>query len=341
MRLPEIFKNPRIAAITGIVLGLMLGLLVGWRWWPVQYTDGVPETLAQVYQEQYMRMAIDSYGVWPDPDLAAQRWASLGPNAGPLFRAVAQNPGAQDVGAILGFKAAIEARYGSISAALPIPKPAATPSFNWTPFLIVGGILAFGLIGWAAYRYVVKPIFLGKAPTTGEVSAARQAQDINKTAQKTDFASMGLAKPITQTMTTYVLGDDLYDEAFSIDSPSGEYLGQYGMGISDFVGVGESQKVTAFEVWLFEKGDFDKGGNKTSTKVLMSDHALSDTLIRQRLETKGELVLIQPQAQILLETPKLQLLATVMDLEYGEGSPPLDKSYFKRLTLELAIWPKQ
>ena len=59
MRLPEIFKNPRVAAITGVILGLILGLMIGWWLWPVDYTDAVPEILTQGYQEEYLRMSID------------------------------------------------------------------------------------------------------------------------------------------------------------------------------------------------------------------------------------------------------------------------------------------
>ena len=54
---------------------------------------------------------------------------------------------------------------------------------------------------------------------------------------------------------------------------------------------------------------------------------------------KGELVMAEPQAQILLETATLQLLATVVDLEYGHGPMP-QNSYFERITLELAVWPR-
>jgi len=88
------------------------------------------------------------------------------------------------------------------------------------------------------------------------------------------------------------------------------------------------------EIWLFDKNDI-----KTATKVLMSAHAFADAAIRTKLEAKGELIQVEPQKQIMLETETLQLLATVVDLQYGNGSMP-DKSYFERLTLELAIWPK-
>ena len=54
---------------------------------------------------------------------------------------------------------------------------------------------------------------------------------------------------------------------------------------------------------------------------------------------RGELVVVEPQKQIILETETLQLLATIVDLQYGQGPMPAE-SYFDRLTLELAIWPK-
>jgi hypothetical protein len=135
-------------------------------------------------------------------------------------------------------------------------------------------------------------------------------------------------------MTTYILGDDLYDESFSIDAPGGEFMGEYGVGVSETIGVGDPKKVAALEVWLFDKNDI-----KTATKVLMSANAYSDPNIRARLEPKGELVLVESQKQVILETETLQLLATIADLQYGAGPLP-DKSYFERITLELAIWPK-
>ncbi|HAF47995.1 MAG TPA: hypothetical protein DCL08_02000, partial [Anaerolineaceae bacterium] len=74
-------------------------------------------------------------------------------------------------------------------------------------------------------------------------------------------------------------------------------------------------------------------------KVIMSAHAYDEDKIRMRLESKGEPVLAEPGKQVLLETATLQLEARVIDMEYGEGAAP-DYSYFQRLTLELAIWPK-
>jgi hypothetical protein len=41
----------------------------------------------------------------------------------------------------------------------------------------------------------------------------------------------------------------------------------------------------------------------------------------------------------MLETQTLTLEARVVDMNYGQGALP-SGSFFERLTLELAIWPK-
>ncbi len=49
--------------------------------------------------------------------------------------------------------------------------------------------------------------------------------------------------------------------------------------------------------------------------------------------------MVERGKQITLETAALQLTATVTDMEYGQGAMP-EQSYFERLTLEIAVWPK-
>jgi hypothetical protein len=141
--------------------------------------------------------------------------------------------------------------------------------------------------------------------------------------------------PMVQFMASYKGGDDLFDDSFSIDSPSGEFLGECGVGISETIGVGVPKKVTAFEVWLFDKNDI-----QTVTKVLMSAHAFSDPVIRQKLEAKGEPFQANSGGQTILETATLRLVARVVDMAYGQGAMP-ESSYFDSLVLELAIWQKQ
>ncbi|MCA1553004.1 MAG: hypothetical protein LC737_01360, partial [Chloroflexi bacterium] len=115
---------------------------------------------------------------------------------------------------------------------------------------------------------------------------------------------------------------------FSIETPTGEFLGECGVGISEVVGE-SPQKVTAFEVWLFDKNDI-----KTVTKVLMSDYAYNNEQIRKKLQARGDAVLAQKGREVELETDALRVVASVSDMAYGSGGSP--QSFFSKLTIELA-----
>lgn len=310
------------------VAGLLLGLLWAYQISPVEFINATPSYLRADLQEDYLRMAIDSFRVNNSPDLAVQRWNNLGVGAQQAYLNIQQNPGTQDPAVIKQFGDLITS---ILATNPPQPEtPSGSSSLMNTALIGIAIILVLGVLA-AGGMYLFR--LFGRRGS-GEVTTAMQAVEISRSAAKTNFSDLGLAPPITQTMTTYLLGDDLYDESFSIDTGAGEFMGEYGVGVSEIIGVGDPKKVAALEIWLFDKNDI-----KTATKVLMSQHAFSDLGIRSRLEPKGELVQVEPQAQILLETATLQLLATVVDLEYGKGPLP-DNSYFERITLELAIWPK-
>jgi hypothetical protein len=167
-------------------------------------------------------------------------------------------------------------------------------------------------------------------------SVAAQGAKISATIEKTDFVKVGTEPPIVQFMTTYLHGDDLYDDSFSIETPAGEFLGETGVGISETLsGAGEAKKVTAFEVWLFDKNDI-----RTVTKVVMSDHAFNDDAIRAKLAAKGEAVLAKPGDKITLETATLRIQARLVDLAYGSGPVP-PNSFYERITIELAAWKRE
>jgi len=326
-----IFKKPAVAATLGAILGLVFGwFVIGWWLWPVEWTNGTPEVLRADLQADYLRMAVDSFRVNGDQAQAVRRWDELGASAASALDLVKQDPRGLDPVSISNFEQLIAAAKGPIEANAPPAGETSSSSFR-TILISVAGILILAVIVFGAF-YFLRNIF---RPRSGTVSAAMQAAEASRQTEKTDFQSLGLAPPVTQMMTTYVLGDDLYDESFSIDTQGGDFLGEYGVGISETIGVGDPKKVTALEVWLFDKNDI-----KTATKVLMSSHAYNDPNLRARLEAKGELVMLAPQEQIILETATLQLLVTVSDLEYGVGALP-PESYFERATLELAIWPKE
>jgi len=327
----DFLKRPLVVALLAFVVGLFIGLVVlGWGLWPVQWTDAAPSDLRSDLQQDYLRMAIDSYKANPDNTLALQRYQDLGAAGTAALKAIQENPGKQDVNAILSFTSLVQGAQATTTTTPGGGSPSRPASLTST-VLIVLAILLIGAVFYALVRYLL-PVFRRGTPTTP--TPAMRAREITSNTELTDYSAMGEEPPISQFVTTYVLGDDLFDDSFSIDSPSGEFLGECGIGISETIGVGDPKKVTAFEVWLFDKNDI-----QTVTKVLMSARAFNDPATYQRLEAKGEPFLVERGKQVVLETAALQLVATVSDMEYGQGAMP-DESYFERLTLEIAVWPK-
>jgi hypothetical protein len=330
MKIGDILKKPTMAAFLGGIFGLVVGLVWAWVIQPVQWTNVAPAQMGTSYQEQYLRMAIDSYRVDPNNALAQARYQALGTSGPRVLEYIKSNPAGQDGNAIASFSGVVAP--GGVS---PTPTTGGGTTTGKTSsltyFVIIGAILAFAVIGFVIFRYLI-PLFRNSASSSP--TAAMRANDLNNQTELTDYEAMGEEPPIAQFVTTYVLGDDLFDDSFSIDSPAGEFLGECGIGISETIGVGEPKKVQAFEVWLFDKNDI-----QTVTKVLMSTHAFNDVATFQRLQAKGEPFMVEKGKQVVLETAALQLVATVSDMEFGQGALP-EASYFERLTLEIAVWPK-
>ena len=131
----------------------------------------------------------------------------------------------------------------------------------------------------------------------------------------------------------YTIGQDTYDVSWSIESPTGEFLGECGMGISEIIGSEQPFKVTAFEVWLFDKFDI-----RTVQVVLMTSYAYGNEGLRAKLAPKGRPVLAELDEDkiIVLETACLTLFAKVVEMEYGniKNAP---QSYFGKLTVRLTV----
>jgi hypothetical protein len=331
MNFSDMLKRPVVVGVLGLILGLILGLVWGWGIMPVEWVDAPANLLRSDLQEEYLRMSIDSYRVNGDETLAVKRFSDLGDNASAVFQKVKANPGKLDPNFIAQYEKMLNSK-DLLNPPAQTSEPGSPSKSNMAVSLaiIIGALIVIGAVV-AAGLWLLR----GGGPRTTIGTPAQQAADIARSTEKTDYAAMGEAPPVAHYVTTYVIGDDLFDDSFSIDSPTGEFLGECGVGISETIGVGDPKKVTAFEVWMFDKNDI-----QTVTKVLMSPHAFNDPGFRAKLEAKGELVAIEPQKQVVLETQTLQMIATVSDMQYGQGSLP-DGSYFDRVTLELAIWSKK
>jgi hypothetical protein len=354
-KIKSLLKDWRISIAVGVVIGILLGLLVGWGIWPVQWTDLAPYHLRSDLREDYLRMSIFTTAMTGDTDVATKAWSELGDTAEETLDAVRADADYLTPEQITSFVAIIGGAGGgqmeptTADTTQPVESETGGGGPNW---LLLGGFCVVLLVGAAIaiYFFVIRPRQMAQEdqPETLQSMGHRMPEEeleenyaeenIGYNRPSSQYAVQSEEDrhlPIGQFMTTYMMGDDLYDDSFSIDSPTGEFLGECGVGISDTVGVGDPKRVSAFEVWLFDKNDI-----QTVTKVVMSEHVYEDNNIRMRLESKGEPILAESGKVVLLETATLQLEARIVDMEYGEGAAP-DQSYFQRLTLELAVWPKE
>ena len=326
----EQINKPIVVGIAALILGILLGVFYGWVINPVTWTDAAVEHLRIDLKEDYLRMAIDSYAVNKDAQLAQQRYTQLGDSAEQLLISVQSSPGSASPASIEEFTAAVAVQ---LPAAPPIAEeePVEGSSIARFALPILCGVVLLVAAGLGYYFFMRSRESGDDYP---EVETFPEEVQPAASWNENTITEVSDEPPMVQFMASYKLGDDLFDDSFSIDSPAGEFLGECGVGISESIGVGDPKKVTAFEVWLFDKNDI-----QTVTKVLMSAHAFLEEAIRQRLAAKGEPVLAEPENESILETQTLRLTARVVDMEYGNGALP-EHSFFDHLVLELAVYPK-
>jgi hypothetical protein len=234
-----------------------------------------------------------------------------------------------------------EAGLGAAPAAAPAPvvtaAPAAAPQAqiplvgDLDIILRVCGVLLVILLVAAIVALIIMRRRAAPQPTAAEKAAA-------------EWTGAGPV-PLMQWKSSYSLGMDNFDQSSGIEGDNEQYLGDVGIGIAQ-MGVLDAKetprRVMAFEAWLFDKG---RGTLKTTTvtKVLMSDFAYQNEIVRKKLVSRGEgeafePVLAAPGAIFTLETDFLVAQARVAEMEYGEGTPPL--SFFKNLTINFDIHQK-
>jgi hypothetical protein len=319
-----------VGIIAGLVLGIILGMVLAYYVFPVEYTGAQSFHLEPEARAEYIGLVADSYRLYNDVDLAAShlaRWteeekAQAVADAITMYERQGRPEKVQaveDLATVLG----IEYEAAGAPPEAPPEEAGGTLLDRWMlPCFVFLGVLLVLVLGWIGLRMAMR-----RREADG-ASAALTPPPVAAAVEEWDGSSQ---PPLGHFITTYELGEDTYDQSFSIETPMGDFLGECGVGISETVGAGGApDKVTAFEVWLFDKSDI-----RTVTKVLMSEHAYNNSELRNKLAAKGEAVLAQQDQTFLLETTGLQVECNVEELLYGNGDETPPKSYFARLKVEL------
>jgi hypothetical protein len=334
-----------------VVVGLVLGLVVlGWWLWPVKWDSAKPASLrADLYQPAYLQALADSHaaGYMTAEQVAlnlGEGWTKKDVDAKLDELIKKGQPGIERLSKL---KADLDALPGDVGPQVSAAPPSVSPLLLIIILLVViviGVLLVLRLrSGQPGKMPSTAEAALG-APSTVEgqvtetqpvvvVPPVSRAAGGARPVEKTSWAGEA-TPPLAQYVTTYALGDDRYDMSFSIETATGDFLGECGVGISETIGTGNPDKVTALEVWLFDKNDI-----RTVTKVLMSEHAYNDSALRAKLAPKGEASLIKKGDVVTLETQTLKVNARIDDLGYGSGGLP-NNSFFQQVTIELAAWSK-
>ena len=328
---------PLVAAIIGVAIGMVYAWVIN----PVQWVDGEPQQLRADLQEDYMRMAIDSHSVNHDAELALIRFEALGENGSVTLVAVSEDPQELSADAIQSFRAVIEIDEQSDGTEATDESSSILDRVSGFIIPICGATVLIGLV--LAVVLVLRA--RGRDDEEGIVAPdlaqpvsdpVMQVDEAMPSEQALQFEPEAVGDDSLATFRTiYALGDDDYDDSFSIESPTGDFLGECGVGIGDLIGAGEPNKVSAFEVWLFDKNDI-----QTVTKVLMSNYAHNDAETRNRLSAKGDPIVAEPGSVISLQTASLEVEARIVDMTYGESALP-SQSFFERLTIELRAWSRE
>lgn len=320
-----------LVAIVAFLLGWAIGLfLFGWVIWPVEYTGAGPQDLAEQHQQINLTALADLYAFdsnmgrvqqalsgWPEADQAICQLAntSTDPAEAARFNALA---------AVLNGTGC-----AGMAGTVPSGEDEGGGRGGLGYFVLICGLLALLLVVVAGILLVVRR----RGPQPGGVEQRTQEPPAVTPVTELEAAEEKITA-IARFQTTFVRGNDTYDESFSIENEDGDFLGECGVGLSDTIGTDTPKNVTAFEVWLFDKNDI-----RTVTKVIMSDHAFFDEALKAKLAPKGEPVLARPNETIVLETASLIVNAEIAELEYGADELP-PQSFFERFTVELSAWAK-
>lgn len=176
----QVNRKESLWVIVGAVAGLVLGLLIGWVWWPVDWQGGAPNTLSQAAQIDYVSTVADAYAAYGTPEalaLAQQRLAAFGDELPALFDAALttyseQPAGGQQVANLAALASALgvmvtalpttappTADVGALTAATAAPVEA-TNAGGWNWFGILLGLIALaigGYFGWVLFKRLRTP----------------------------------------------------------------------------------------------------------------------------------------------------------------------------------------
>ena len=339
-------------ALICLVVGILIGwFALGWGLFPVEWTNATPAHLREDWRSAYLGTSADEFYRTGDLTLLQRRlgldlpkskhvpWLAEGSLLQSDLELAVEKAGPygvqEYVPALTGLQQIMAQNPGALMPAEALPSEEGAAMTPLAGVLRIVGILAVVMlvlgalgVGW----YTIAGRRRDRMTADREVGGAVSDGGLM---WESDTALIEGERPVKSFNTPYVLGDDYFDPSFSIEIGT-DFLGECGIGISETLGAGDPKKVTAFEAWLFDKSDI-----RTVTKVLASEFAFNDADLRSKLEPKGEVVLMRPGEELILETSVLRIKARIKELQYAQGASLPPNSFVQKVSFELQSWVKQ
>ena len=313
--------------LLAFAVGSLFGLVVlGWGIYPVTWTDASAMQLRPDLQNDYLRMAIESFLYRPDSGLASFRWQMLGGNAYPVYKAIEIQPQNLKLLDISRFYNAVSQPGGA-----PQPLPSRLFSTQYcenvtstahplTPGLIF--VTAFSLLLSCGLFYV---IFF--RPHTNP----RKKERLSSTAGGPIIDKDKLPQPIGSYAATFAIGGEGYDSSFSINTAAGRFMGDCGVNAFACTTIGDAKVPDAYMLWVYDRMERQMAG-----VVLATPRAFRNASIRAKLEESGEVFMMEPEQVVFVRTAYLQVAIKINSLMYGDGAYP--KGTVQRVDFCVNAW---
>jgi hypothetical protein len=325
-----------VTAAAGIVFGLVIGLIYGYLINPVEWVDASIEATREDLQEDFLRMAIESYSLNQDAVSAIARWEEMGSSGRKTLDRVYENPGPQGLDAVNQFRDLVIPQDNIASGKTC---EVVCANCDTTICQVLWGMTLVFVAGLGVYFYQrtkPKAVRSGKSQFPGAKIWDRfqklSTPSKRRKSRKTRVASKLDPPPLANFMCTCIRGSASFDEAYSIDSRDGEFLGECGVELIKTSMGDKGEKPVAFDVWLFDKNEIN-----TKSIVLMSAKAFSDEILRKQLSTRGKTVKAVIGEESYLQTDHLLMKFRIVDMICSKGETGLCEA-FTRLSIDINIW---
>lgn len=173
-----------------------------------------------------------------------------------------------------------------------------------------------------------------RKPTGSGIHAKGLQIEHDVAGRATNFTALGEPEPLVHELSTYVQGDQHYDESFTIEV-NHKFQGECGIGRVPRVNLNDPNMSAALEVWLFDKNDI-----QTVSHFVVSEQFFQESIQIDKLKGKGEVILAEQDAVTTLETKTLRMQARILAVQYGYDPALPARSFFEHIVIEVAVWPK-